>query len=138
MKDITFKQINLPCPLLESVLKDSIGTPTPEKLAQVLKSYELPNQCLIGAFSLKNLIAIIGFELIGSQAIIRHISVIEPLRKQGIGKVLIHYMIEKFSLRQVFLETDHESVEFYKHLGFICQSFQGKFGIRYHCILDIG
>jgi len=43
-KNITFERITPEYPLLGSVVSSSIGSPTPEKIAQVLQSYQQPNQ----------------------------------------------------------------------------------------------
>jgi ribosomal protein S18 acetylase RimI-like enzyme len=131
--NLTFDTINPAYPLLSSVISSSIGVPTPEKIGQVLQSYQQPNQFLIGAFSSANLIAVIGFELNDMQATIRHISVVDKFRNQGIGKSLIHHLIKAYKPSVVSLETDQESVDFYKKLGFICKPFASKYGIRYRC-----
>lgn len=131
--NLTFKDINSAYPLLGSVISISIGSPTPEKIAQVLQSYQQQNQFLIGAFSAENLVAVIGFELHDMQVTIRHISVVDKFRNQGIGKSLIHNLINAYKPSIVSLETDEESVNFYKKLGFICEPFASKYGIRYHC-----
>jgi len=49
---------------------------------------------LIGAFSTKNLIAVIGFQLNDMQATIKHISVLNEFKKQGVGKYLVHRLIK--------------------------------------------
>jgi len=136
-KEITFQKISPSYSLIESVISSSIGAPTTEKIAKVLQGYKLPNQFLIGAFSLGTLIAIIGFELSGTQATIKHISVLKDFRKQGIAKALIHRLIKDCAPNKVLLETDDESVGFYKNIGFICEPFVDKYGIRYRCSLDL-
>jgi len=92
---------------------------------------------LIGAFSSKNLIAVIGFELKGTQAIIKHISVSDNFRRQSIGNCLIQKAIKDHALTSILLETDDESVEFYKKLGFKCEPFDSEYGNRYRCHLDL-
>ncbi|PPE03045.1 hypothetical protein HCUR_01476 [Holospora curviuscula] len=129
--NLTFEAVNPAYPPLGYVISSSIGSPTPEKIAQVLQSYQQPNQFLIGAFSSKTLIAVIGFELNGMQATIKHISVVDEFRNQGIGKSLIHSLIKDYTPSTVLLETDEESVNFYKKLGFMCAPFTSKYGMRY-------
>ncbi|MGM9451963.1 GNAT family N-acetyltransferase [Legionella bozemanae] len=136
-KNIIFQKINRTCPLLETVIKSSIGSPTLERIKQALQDYELPNRFLIGAFSSQTLIAVIGYELKGTQAIIKHISVIEAFKKEGIGKTLIQLLINDCTPNTVTLETDDESVGFYKNIGFICTPFKGNYGVRYNCIQDL-
>jgi ribosomal protein S18 acetylase RimI-like enzyme len=97
-RNVTFKLINPQQPLLSSVISGSIGFPTTEKIAQVLQNYQQLNQFLIGAFASENLIAVIGFELIGTQATIKHISVSDDFKKQGIGNCLIQKVIKDHAL----------------------------------------
>lgn len=92
---------------------------------------------MIGAFASKNLIAVIGFELKNTQAIIKHISVSDDFKKQGIGNCLIGKVIKDYAPNCIFLETDYESVEFYKKLGFKCEPFDSEYGNRYRCHLDL-
>jgi ribosomal protein S18 acetylase RimI-like enzyme len=68
---------------------------------------------------------------------IKHISVLNEFKKQGIGKFLVHRLIKYYKLSTVSLETDGEAVEFYEELGFICQVFNGEHGSRYHCYLNL-
>jgi ribosomal protein S18 acetylase RimI-like enzyme len=136
-KNITFKLVTPEHLLLGSVISTSIGSPTTEKIAQVLQSYKQPNQFLIGAFASENLIAVIGFELKGTQALIKHISVSDNFKRQGIGNCLIRKIIKDHALSCVFLETDDESVGFYKKLGFKCEPFDSEYGNRYRCHLDL-
>jgi GNAT superfamily N-acetyltransferase len=135
-KNITFKITNVENPSIGSIISSSIGSPTPEKIAGVLKSYEQPNQFLIGAFASENLIGIIGFELKDGQATIKHISVVEQCRKQGVGKSLINRLIKDYTPSKISLETDDESIAFYTKLGFDCTIFSGEFGGRYRCSLN--
>jgi ribosomal protein S18 acetylase RimI-like enzyme len=136
-QNINLKIINPEHPLLGSVIRASIGSPSAEKIAQVLQNYKQPNQFLIGAFSSKNLIAVIGFELKGTQAIIKHISVSNDFKKHGIGNCLIQKAIKDHVLSSILLETDDGSVGFYKKLGFKCELFDSEYGNRYRCHLDI-
>lgn len=131
--NLTFEDVNPAYPFLSAVISSSIGSPTPEKIAQILQSYQRPNQFLIGAFSSQNLIAVIGFELNGMQVTIKHISVVDEFKKQGIGKSLIHRLIKDYKPSTVSLETDEESVDFYRKLGFMCEPVTSKYGIRYRC-----
>jgi ribosomal protein S18 acetylase RimI-like enzyme len=136
-QNITFKPINPEHTLLSSVISASIGSPTGEKIAQVLQSYKQLNQFLIGAFAFENLIAAIGFEIKGTEAVIRHISVSENFKRQGIGHYLIRKIIKDHAPSCVLLETDDESVGFYKNLGFKCEPFDSEYGNRYRCYLNL-
>lgn len=134
---LSFKKINPEYPTIESVIRSSIGSPTPEKIAQVLKNYQQQNQFLIGSFASKDLIGLIGFEIKDTHATIKHLSVIDGFRKQGIAKYLIHELIKDYTPSKISLETDDDSVGFYLKLGFTCTLFEGEFGNRYRCSLDL-
>lgn len=132
-KNISFQTIMPSYSQLDTVISSSIGVPTPDKISHILKSYEAPNQFLIGAFSSQDLIAAIGFELMDDKIIIKHISVLDSFRKQGIGQLLITYLISLYPKANILAETDSESVSFYQKLGFDCTAIEGKYGIRYKC-----
>jgi len=63
--------------------------------------------------------------------------VVEEFRFQGIARKLIEYVINHFSLKTISAETDEESVRFYRSLGFICESFNSNYRIRYKCLLEL-
>ncbi len=136
-KNLSFQKISPTCPLLETVIASSIGLPTSEKIKQVLQDYEHPNRFLIGAFSMQTLVAVIGYELKGRKVIIKHLSVLEALQKEGIGKTLIQIVIDDSAPKTLSVETDDESKGFYKNIGFQCAPFKGNFGIRYRCIQNL-
>ncbi len=135
-ENIFFKSVHPECPLLSSVISASIGSPTAEKIAQVLQSYKQSNQFLIGAFVAEKLVAVIGFELKDTRAVIRHISVSDNFKRQGIGNCLIQKIIKDHAPSCVFLETDYRSVGFYKKLGFKCMSFDSEHSKRYRCYVS--
>lgn len=132
-QNIIFKKIDSTYPLLESVIKYSIGLPTKENITQILQNYCRPDHFLIGAFSPVKLIAVIGFKLTKYHAEVKHISVIEQFRRQGIGKSLINEIIKQHFLYDISLETDAESLGFYEKIGFKCEPFENRYGTRYRC-----
>ncbi len=99
--------------------------------------YVIPGSPEGHAFTSENLIAVIGFELKGTQAIIKHINVSDDFKKHGIGNCLIQKVIKDHVLSSILLETDDESVGFYKKLGFKCEPFDSEYGNRYRCHLDL-
>lgn len=133
--DLVFKKIERDYPLIESVISLSIGYATPEKVKRVLQSYAESNQFLMGAFKAKSLIGIVGFEMQDQNLIIRHISVLEASRNQGIGKLLIFKLVEEHHPSKVSLQTDGQAVEFYKKVGFICEKMDSIYKDRYLCVL---
>lgn len=129
----TFEAISPACTQLSTVISSSIGSPTPEKIAEVLHSYQKPNQSLIGAFSSENLIGVVGFEKKDMHVTIKHISVVNEFRNNGIAKSLIRCLIQDCKPITLAAQTDEESVNFYKKLGFRCEPFTAQYGMRYQC-----
>lgn len=132
----TFKLVDFNEKNLDSLIADSMGNPTTEKINQVLESYKNNNQYLIGCFIEQNLIGVIGVEILPSYATIRHISVLQNFRSQGIGQQLILHITKHFLLKTIIAETDEMAVDFYRLLGFNCEIFEGKYGKRYKCIIN--
>jgi hypothetical protein len=132
-ENISFQKIKPSYPKLDIVINSSIGAPTLQKITQILQEYEKSDQFLIGAFSSQDLIGVIGFELISTNIIIKHISVLDDFRKQGLGQQLINYIITLYPKASFLAETDNDSVGFYKKMGFNCRAIEGKYGIRYKC-----
>ncbi|QQV74763.1 hypothetical protein H6P87_00303 [Rickettsia tillamookensis] len=132
-----FRPVNFTEKNLDTLIADSIGNPTTEKISQVLESYNNTKLHLIGCFIEENLIGIIGIEVLPMQAIIKHISVLKTFRSQGIGKQLILYIISHFALKRIIVETDDDAVDFYRALGFNCEIFEGKYNQRYNCTLHL-
>ena len=130
---ILFKETEPSHPDLPKVIAPSIGKATSEKIQSVLGSYHAMGYHLIGGFSSNKLVAIIGLKIAGKHGDINHIAVIEDYRNNGIGKQIIRYASEFFSLQFLTAETDDEARGFYEKCGFSCQSFKGVYGIRYKC-----
>lgn len=133
---LTFKLVHSNDPTLTEVIAPSIGNPTSEKIASILESYNYKNHCLIGAIINDRLVGIIGIKLNKNTATIKHISVLEEFRKQGIARKLVQYVIDYFSLKELYAETDKDAVGFYRSLGFKCEEFSTEYGIRYKCYLE--
>ncbi|HJD55365.1 MAG TPA: GNAT family N-acetyltransferase [Rickettsia endosymbiont of Pyrocoelia pectoralis] len=133
----TFKPITFKEKSLSILIADSIGNPTTEKINSILESYKNNNRHLIGCFIKQNLIGIIGVQILPTQSTIRHISVLKTFRSQGIGKQLILYIVDHFALKKIIAETDDSAVEFYRTLGFNCEVFEGKYGKRYNCVINL-
>ena len=135
--NLILQQITTSEPELSLAIKDSIGFPTSNKINQTLQTYNQANNYLIGAFIKQQLVGVIGFEVVNQIIRIRHISVLSDFRKQKIGKSLVQHIIKQYSWQEVKCETDQDSVEFYKKLGFECTPFQGVQGVRYGCWLRL-
>ena len=132
-----FKQINYLYPSLREVIALSVGSSTKEKIDRVLASYREDNNYIIGCLLDDKLVALIGFECINQEGNIKHISVLDTYRFKGIARKLVEYVIKSFSLKNLLAETDEDSIIFYQKLGFIYNSFMGKYGLRYKCVLAL-
>jgi N-acetylglutamate synthase-like GNAT family acetyltransferase len=111
--------------------------PTEEKIATVLKNYDPADQHLLGCIHDDKLIGVIGIHLDNGNGIINHIAVSSKYRLKNVGQQLTSYAVKQFSLKNIMAETDDDSIGFYQRCGFVCEPFQGKFGKRYICKMDI-
>ena len=68
--------------------------------------------------SSENTIGCIAYTIIGTTIEIDYIGVLESRRGFGIGKSLIEAMLRREKPNRIFLETDNESVGFYRSVGF--------------------
>lgn len=130
---IIFKEIDPFIADIEEIIAPSIGNPTKEKVQNIIAGYQADDHCLIGAIINDRIVGIIGIKLNKNTAIIKHINVLEEFRKQGIAKKLIQYVIDYFSVKELYAETDGEAIGFYRSLGFKCEEFSTEYGIRYKC-----
>lgn len=130
---LTFKQVHPNDLHLIEVILPSIGNPTKEKVQHILESYQADDHRLIGTIINDRIVGIIGIKLNKNTAIIKHISILESFRKQGIARKLVQHIIDYFSLKELYAETDEDAVGFYRSLGFKCKEADGKYGVRYQC-----
>jgi GNAT superfamily N-acetyltransferase len=118
---------------VQELIKLAIGSPTPEKVQQVLASYKKPDHHFLGYYNEEKLAGFIGLHINCSHGIIKHIAVLESYQTQGIGKVLITEAINLFHLNTCEAETDEVGKGFYEKCDFECVTFQGKYNLRYSC-----
>lgn len=130
---ILFEEIGSLHPDLPQIIAYSIGKASKEKVIGVLTSYNVVDHHLIGGFIGSKLVSVIGLHVEDDRCIIKHIAVLEEHRNKGIGKQIIRYAAEFFSLQFLTAETDDEARGFYEKCGFSCQSFKGVYGKRYKC-----
>jgi N-acetylglutamate synthase-like GNAT family acetyltransferase len=112
--------------------------PDPERVKVTLRNYkDQEDLMLMGYESEGNLIGTIGYRIDENRILeIKHISV-DPLeRGQGHGRIQIIELIQLLDPLEVYAETDHESVDFYRNIGFIITSLGEKHsGVeRFKCI----
>jgi ribosomal protein S18 acetylase RimI-like enzyme len=136
-KSLIFKPLELSYPELPNIIAPSIGVPTEEKIKKVLAEYTAANNHLVGCFSSKKLIGVIGIEIQGGNGIIKHIAVSPEHRMKNVGKQLIIHVARHFTLQLITAEIDDEAIGFYKRCGFKCDTFEGQYVRRYTCKLII-
>lgn len=133
---VIFKPVLISHPNLSKIISPSVGMATEQKIHDILTSYKMANHHLIGAFSNEVLIGVSGVEIEAENGVIKHISISEPYKRQQIGRNLIAHIAKYFSIKHFVVETDDDSVEFYRKCGFQCLSFNGKYGRRYRCNME--
>lgn len=123
---------------LHKIIALSIGSPTKEKVQAVMDGYRLNPHCqIIGAFFNEQLVGIIGISIENMFVTINHLAILNEYRDNGIAKSLVYYVTESFQSQKIIAETDDDAIGFYRALGFKCEPFDGQYGIRYRCELDI-
>nr|WP_261306477.1 GNAT family N-acetyltransferase [Paenibacillus andongensis] len=115
--------------------------PDPEALQPVLERYENDaNLWLFGYESEGIMVGIIGFELSNNQEMtITHLAVEPESRGVGFGRGIILEIIEDMSPIRIVAETDEESVQFYRNIGFVIRSLGEKYpGVeRFLCTYEV-
>ncbi|MDF2645335.1 MAG: family N-acetyltransferase [Paenibacillus sp.] len=115
--------------------------PDPEALQPVIERYENDaNLWLFGYESEGILVGIIGFELSDNQEMtITHLAVEPESRGVGFGRGIILEIIEDMHPVRIVTETDEESVQFYRNIGFVIRSLGEKYpGVeRFLCTYEV-
>lgn len=107
---------NTPHPEIIELLSYAVSS---KKAHLVYNDYiEKGNQRLFGMKKKDRLIACIGIEIQEKHCEIKHIAVSPDDRGQGVGSLMIQWILDHFSIEKVIAETDHEAVDFYKNFGF--------------------
>lgn len=111
-----------------------------EKVDMEYHSYlSVPNKMLYGKIIDNDIVGCIGIEFVSpSVCEIKHIAVNPNNRKQQIGSNMIYFIIEKFQIDSIIVETDKDAVEFYASIGFTITSLGEKYpGIeRFQCVFS--
>jgi len=86
------------------------------------------------------IIGCIGIGFINeAHCVIKHIAVSPAARKNGIGRKMIDFICDEYSLALISAETDKDAVEFYRSYGFKITSLGEKYpGVeRFLCELKL-
>lgn len=115
--------------------------PDPVILEKELKAYAEEDSHELYAYEEKGqIIGVIGFIVHPNGLLeVKHLVVHPEYRGQGYGRGQILELIELKKPHQIHVETDEESVEFYRNIGFSITSLGEKIpGVeRFQCVYDV-
>lgn len=100
---------------------------------------ECPERVLYGYFIEQKIVGCIGIAKIESkQCELKHIAVSPAYRDKGIGREMVQYIKDHYSLSSICAETDQDAVNFYKNIGFQITSLGEKYpGVeRFACLMN--
>ncbi len=111
--------------------------PDPDNLKRVIETYKTSSKLhLYGLVSENEVVGLIGYRHTDKEAIeITHLSVRPDCRGAGFGRGLILELLSKENPKEIIAETDDETLDFYRHIGFEIRSLGEKYpGVeRYIC-----
>jgi ribosomal protein S18 acetylase RimI-like enzyme len=132
--------INLKSRLEEEGIKSLISYavfPDPEILEKTIDQYRSNEDLELYGYEVEGtLLGIVGFVLdVEKHLVIRHISVHPEYRGMGYGRGQVLELIQLKSSHLISAETDEDSVDFYRNVGFTITSLGEKYpGIeRFQC-----
>ncbi|SDO10663.1 Acetyltransferase (GNAT) domain-containing protein [Paenibacillus sp. yr247] len=115
--------------------------PDPDELEQTISLYENDSSMwLYGYESEGVLVGIIGFRINDAQEMtITHLAVGPESRGVGFGRGIILEIIEEMHPVRIVTETDEETVQFYRNIGFVIRSLGEKYpGVeRFLCTYEV-
>jgi len=123
---------------VKELLSMAVGSPSPEKLVQLLDDFYMSaSHILFIARDNNDIVGVIGIDYTNRlSGIINHIAVIPDKRKRGFGSQLISHVIKKLKLESIEAETDQDAVNFYRACGFTTEEIKSLYpGVRrFRCI----
>jgi N-acetylglutamate synthase-like GNAT family acetyltransferase len=115
--------------------------PDPERVEQEINRYQSePALELYGHEEDNDILGVVGFTMHPNLTLeLRHIAVMPEVRGNGYGRGLILELIEVKQPSIIEAETDEDSVEFYRNVGFSIVSLGEKYpGVeRFKCIYQV-
>ncbi|TCZ75134.1 N-acetyltransferase [Paenibacillus albiflavus] len=136
--------INLTSKLTDPNIKELISYamfPDPERIETALKQYETDEALtLYGYEEDNNIVGLIGVQAeANDKLIIKHIAIQPENRMKGYGRGLILELIEQSKPLIIEAETDVDSVDFYRSIGFTVYSLGDLYpGVeRFRCLYEV-
>jgi ribosomal protein S18 acetylase RimI-like enzyme len=115
--------------------------PDPERVEQEINRYQSePALELYGHEEDNEILGVVGFTMLPNLTLeLKHIAVMPEVRGNGYGRGLILELIEVKQPSIIEAETDEDSVEFYRNVGFSVVSLGEKYpGVeRFKCIYQV-
>ncbi len=113
-------------PAVRTLIAYAVGYPTDEKLDRVIQSYTTNAERRLFGFERDgSLCGYVGFEVVEpGHAEIHNIAVEPADRGQGIGRLMVEWILTTEDVRKVSAETDWEAVGFYRRCGFCVTRFE--------------
>lgn len=101
--------------------------PDPEKLDEAVEKYR-SNQCILMGYRQDDeIIGLIGYERLPKEIIkIHHLSIAYDYRGLGYGRGIILELMELVKPKKVVIETDEDTVDFFRNIGFEITSLGEK------------
>ena len=128
------KKINPGHAKLKTVIKNSIGNPTDEKIESVLFFYKNKG-VLIGAFVNEKLIGCCGYEINAKELVVNHLSVIKKFQNNKLGTQLVSHAMIFEDCDSAIAYTDTEALSFYKKMQFQCEKIDSDHSTdRFKCV----
>lgn len=123
---------------VKALLAMAAGRPTLDKLAYLIdRFYASDGRSVFVALRNGRIAGIIGVEhATSSYGFITHLAVHPELRKKSMATRLITHVMAAFNLNEIEVETDQETVEFYRACGFQAREIDSPYkGFRrFRCV----
>jgi ribosomal protein S18 acetylase RimI-like enzyme len=109
--------------LLSAVSED------PDRLDQVIMQYRNDDHLQIMGYETDGeMVAVIGYRLTEDGTLdIRHIAVSAEERGMGFGRGIILHVLDRVKPKLAAAETDEDTVDFYRNIGFTVQSLGERY-----------
>lgn len=114
--------------------------PEPERVDRAIESYKNdPEQEIMGYFLEEELIGIVGYQINDNNTLeLKHIAVVPEEQGHGYGRGIILEILHQKSPRAIVAETDEDTINFYRSIGFTIESLGEKYpGVeRFKCTYE--